>query len=319
MNRRLGTWLSFAACVHALGVTTPVFAQPKAGTPPPSADAPSTKKTAGTPAKSGVRDLIDKGHDQFDDQRYEESIQTLSGALVTPGNTKEEKIEILRLLALDYITLDRKEEAEGAVRGLLVVQPNYQLPDSESPRFRDFFAHVRSKWVAEGRPGLVTETTPKRPAIIKHQTPEEAEAGHTLELRARVEDPDKQATRVDLYYRAGSKGSFTKIGTRFSKGAVQVQVPGSSVKPPLIDYYFEAVDDSGALVATKGDSSAPLRVAVPEEKGGWVLPVAIGGGILGAAAIVGGLALAGVFKGSSPTPNPGPGTSTVSVSIGEAR
>jgi hypothetical protein len=51
--------------------------------------------------------------------------------------------------------------------------------------------------------------------------------------------------------------------------------------------------------------------------------VAIGGGILGAAAIVGGLALAGVFKSSSPgttnpTPvTPGPGRGTVSVSITE--
>jgi hypothetical protein len=61
-----------------------------------------------------------------------------------------------------------------------------------------------------------------------------------------------------------------------------------------------------------------LRIVVPEPSKGWVLPVAIGGGVLGAAAIVGILALAGVFKSSSSTPPPpGGGRSTVTIIVGE--
>src|SRR5580658_6319791 len=67
-------------------------------------------------ATSQSQDLIARGQTLFDDQRYQDSIQTLSGALVRPNNTKAEKLEIYRLLALDYITLTRPEEAEGAVR-----------------------------------------------------------------------------------------------------------------------------------------------------------------------------------------------------------
>jgi len=94
------------------------------------------------------------------------------------------------------------------------------------------------------------------------------------------------------------------------------------VKAPLLEYYFEGLDAQNQSVVTRGDSQSPLRIAVTEPSKGWVLPVAIGGGILGAAAIVGGLALAGVFKGSSSS-NPGPGgggrgQSTVTVNVGEA-
>ena len=84
------------------------------------------KGTLSFQTRKHVRNL---GSALFDDQQYEESIQTLSGVLVRPNNTKAQKIEIYRLLALNYITLTHKEEAEGAVRGLLALEPTYALPD----------------------------------------------------------------------------------------------------------------------------------------------------------------------------------------------
>src|SRR5262245_41588052 len=83
--------------------------------------------------------LIQRGADLFDDQQYEESIQTLSAALVRPGTSAAEKIEIYRLLAYNYITLKRTEEADAAVRGLYVLDETFTLPSTESPRFREFF------------------------------------------------------------------------------------------------------------------------------------------------------------------------------------
>src|SRR5439155_23548413 len=121
---------------------------------------------------------------------------------------------------------------------------------------------------------------------------------------------------------------------------LRTSIPGDAVKAPVLEYYIEGVDAQGTAIASRGDSQSPLRIAVTEPSRGWVLPVAIGGGILGAAAIVGGLALAGVFKGSSssggggggagpgtgpgtgpgnkPPGNTGPGNGTVSVTVGES-
>ena len=269
-----------------------------------------------TNAPAPPQDLIEKGRQLFEDQRYEESIQALSAALLRPDNTKEQKVEIYRLLALDYITLGRKEEADSAVRGLLVVQPDYELPPTESPRFRDFFAEARARWEAEGRPGLVKEAPARRPVVLRHGSPASAKRNEPIELRAKLEDPDGRAAGVTLRYRAGSRGEFATATAELEGASVRARIPASAVKPPVVDYYLEVLDEGGAIIASRGDATTPLRIAVPDGGGpGWIVPLAIGGGILGAAAIVGGLALAGVFDQPPPA---GRGPATVTVNVGEA-
>jgi len=311
MNRRVSAWISLVACLHAIGASSPALAQPQKPAAKPGAAAPAAQP----------QDLIAKGHALFEDQQYEESIQTLSAALLRPSNTPQQKVEIYRLLALNYITLGRKDEAESAVRGLLVQQPDYALPASESPRFRDFFAQARAKWESEGRPGLAKDEPTEKPVVLKHGAPAQVDPDKSVELRGRIDDPDGRTGSVKLYFRSGSKGDFTEALAQLEEGSVRATIPASAVKPPLVDYYFEVLDGGGGVIASRGDASAPLRIAVPEPSSkGWVLPVAIGGGVLGAAAIVGVLALAGAFKSSSGGGNGGGGgqRSTVSVSIGEA-
>ena len=270
------------------------------------------------------QDLVARGQQLFEDQQYEESIQTLSAALLRPSNNKVQKIDIYRLLALNYITLNRKDEAESAVRGLLSIEPSYALPPTESPRFRDFFTTVRTKWEEEGRPGLVKESEAAPPAVsMKHASPSQVEASTQLDLTATLEDPAKRVTVVRMYYRTGSKGKFIEGDANLDGLRVRASIPSSAVSPPLVEYYLQGFDKGGLPIVSRGDAAAPLRVAVPDGSKGWVLPVAIGGGVLGAAAIVGGLALAGVFKSSSKAP-PGPGQQTngnsnVTVSVGEQR
>jgi hypothetical protein len=285
--------------------TTPAFAQP-----------------AKKPGATQPQDLIVKGQLQFEEQQYEESIQTLSAALLRPSNTPAQKVEIYRLLALNYITLGRKDEAENAVRGLLVQQPDYEIPAKESPRFRDFFAQARAKWEAEGRPGITKEEPVQKPVLLKHGSPAQVEAGTNIELRARLEDPEGRTGSVKLYYRSGGKGEFADARAEVDGASVKATIPAAANKPPVVDYYFEVLDGSGDILTTRGDQNSPLRIAVPDSSGkGWVLPVAIGGSVLGAAAIVGVLALAGVFKSSSSGGGGGTGgrgTSTVSISVGES-
>lgn len=299
--------------------------------PPPAA--PSASAAPATPAAPPVSgkgvDLLARGASQFEDQQYEESIQTLSAALLKPSNTRAQKISIYRLLALNYITLRRKDEAESAVRGLLAIQPDYELPAEESPRFRDFFAEVRTKWEAEGRPGLVSpEAAVVSPVSLKHTVPSEAVARTTLSLHGLLDDKDGRVVVVKLFYRTGSKGKFQERAATLMPGEdamrrIAAQVPSDAVKPPILEYYLQAFDAGGLPVGARGDAGDPLRVAVPQPaSNGWVLPVAIGGGVLGVAAIFGGLALAGAFSSSNPTPQPTPqpvptpGRSAVTIIVG---
>lgn len=281
------------------------------------ADEGAPVKAAAT-SKSATRGLIDKGQQLFEDQQYEESIQALSAALMRPDSTPDEKIDVYRLLALDYITLDRGPEAESAVRGLLVLAPDYALPASESPRFRDFFTHAKERWEAEGRPGVSVKAAAESPASIKHATPDDVKEGRELVLSARVTDPSGAVKTVRVFFRKNAREPFREAKGTLQAGRMRARIPGSSIAPPLVEYYLTAEAADGTVLASRGDAQSPLRAAVEEAKRGWVLPVAIGGGILGAAAIVGGLALAGAFKGSSPPPATGPGTAIVSVSVSEA-
>jgi hypothetical protein len=303
-----------ASAVLAPGFSA--YAQPK----PAASGAPAQPSVK--PAEPARGDLVARALQLFEDQQYEESIQTLSAALLRPNNTKAQKVEVYRLLALNFITLGRKDEAESSVRGLLCIEPDYQLPAAESPRFRDFFAATRAKWEQEGRPGLVQpETPPPAPVGMKHTSPSQANRGAQIDLVAHLEDEGHRVERVELYFRTDTKKPFEKVTARIDASAtVRATVPGSAVKPPLVEYYLQGFDKGGLAVVSRGDATAPLRVAVPEPKGaGWVLPVAIGGGVVGAAAIVvGSLALAGVFKSSTTTPpTPGPGQGIVSVSVRE--
>lgn len=303
MNRR-SRLLPLALSLQVLASAPALAQKPKA---------PEKKPPAAAPALP--QDLVARGQALFEDQRYEESIQTLSAALLRPNNTTEQKVDVYRLLALNYITLDRKEEADSTIRGLLVVQPDYQLPASESPRFRDFFKTSRAKWEAEGRPGIVVEKPPPRPTVLRHGSPSSADKDKTIDLRARLEDPDHRAGSVKLFYRTGTQGEFSEADATIDGESVTLQIPGAAVKPPVIDYFIEVRTPDDSVLLSRGDAQAPLRIAVPDGGSGWVLPVAIGGGLLGAAAIVGGLALAGVFKSSSPPP---PASGRVIVNVGEA-
>jgi tetratricopeptide (TPR) repeat protein len=279
------------------------------------ATAPDVYAQARGQAVAG-QDLVARGRALFDDQQYEESIQTLSAALLRPNNTKPQKVEIYRLLALNYITINRKDEAESAVRGLLALQPDYALPASESPRFRDFFTDVRKRWEADGRPGLAKESEPAAaPVTMQHTSPPQVDRHTQVDLTAQLTDPQNRVTGVKLYFRAGSKGKFDEVDADVTAGSVKASIPPDSVKPPIVEYYLLGVDKGGLPVVSRGDASAPLRIAVPEPAKGWILPVAIGGGVaLVALGIIGGVVL---FHKSSPVGPPGGQTSTVSVNIGQ--
>lgn len=263
----LSPLLLAAACHTAVVATVAgrVEAQPKG--------AASVAAKPAAPPKSAVTSLIQKGGELFDDQAYEESIQTLSAALMRPGTSVAEKIEIYRLLAYNYITLKRNEEAESAVRGLLVIDESFKLPATESPRFRDFFDATRKEWETEGKPGKIDETKPvvvEKPVKITHTSPAQVEPDTAIKLTATVDDADARVGSVQLAYRTGAKGKFVTVSGTYVSGQFRGQIPAAAVKPPLVEYYLQATDKGGLPLTSRGDAETPLRIAVPAPQGSVV-------------------------------------------------
>lgn len=205
--------------------------------------------------------LVQQGQEQIDELRFEEALQTLSAALVRPGNTRSDQATIYRLLAYTYLALERETEAEGAYRLLLALEPEYTPGGDVAPRFRDFFERARQQWETDGRPGI----PPPAPVNIRHRSPAQAEIGQSIELSATLEDPSERVRSLVLAFRRGTSDVFQRQQTAQQGETYIATLPGDAVAPPLVEYYFEALDATGLPIASRGDVAAPLRIAVPEE------------------------------------------------------
>ncbi len=235
--------------------------------------------------------LIAEGQSMYDDLRYEEALQTLSAGLVRSGNSEQERATIYRLLALTYLSLGRSEEAEGAYRSLLGIEPEFDPGDNVSPRFREFFSGVRERWEADGRPGVAT--APPTPIEIVHASPAQADPGAEIPLTATIQDPQGRVSGLVLAYRQGTSDVFRRLDCDFRDGAFVAVIPGEDVAPPLVEYYFEAVDGAGLPVAARGDVAAPLRIAVEGPSNSvltkwwfWTIAVVVIGGAVTTAVLL---------------------------------
>lgn len=211
--------------------------------------------------------LIARGQEEYAELRFEEALQTLSAALVRAGNSRAQQATIYRLLAFTYLALGREEEAAGAYRYMLPIDPEFVPGEDVAPRTREFFGEVREQWEAEGRPG----SGPPPPVAIQHRSPAEAVRGEAVELTAEVEDPAERVAQLVLAYRQGTEAVFERLGATPRGGSYTATIPGDAVAPPLVEYYFEALDQQGLPLAARGDVAAPLRIAVPAPGGGNVL------------------------------------------------
>lgn len=71
-------------------------------------------------------------------------------AAAEPHTTKEERVEIYRLLGIAHATLGEAEKARVWFLKLLTLQPNFTLPQDASPKFRESFADAVATFTKEG-------------------------------------------------------------------------------------------------------------------------------------------------------------------------
>ncbi len=267
--------------------------------------------------------LIDQAKEKFDDQQYDESIQKLSAALLRPDITKAQKTEVYRWLAYNYIVLKQDESAKTAIYALYAVDEDYELPKSESPKFREPFTKYKQQWVDEGKPGQQKEETPVAPVVLKHFPASQVPHDRAIAISGKIEDPDHRVAKVSLFYRTGSSGKFVELPAKLQLGDFSANIPSSAVKPPIVEYYVQASDEGGLAIASRGDAETPLRVVVQGPKEGaifgtwWFWT--------GTTAVVAGGIVAGILlsqsksnpSGPGTTTPPGPTNSTVTITIHE--
>src|SRR5262245_57271484 len=96
-------------------------------------------------AEEDAATLIKKGRSLFEEQSYQESIQTLSAVVARKDIPKEQRIEALQVMAYNHIVLGNLDQARGVVWAIYVEDEGFELPDTESPRFHEFFTKAKAE------------------------------------------------------------------------------------------------------------------------------------------------------------------------------
>jgi hypothetical protein len=302
---RIVTAIGFVATFHATAVVT-LVAAPRA----------AWAQKAALP----VQKLIDQAKERFDEQQYDESIQKLSAALLRRDATREQKIEIYRWLAYNYVVLRQEDSARTALYALFALDEDYELPKTESPKFREPFGRYKQQWIEEGRPGVEKVEKAPAPVVLRHAPETQVPQGRSIAISGSFDDPDRRVAKVALFFRSGSSGKFLEIPAKLALKTFQATIPGAAVKPPLVEYYVQASDEGGLAIASRGDAETPLRVAVQDDSSGsvfgkWWFWTGAG------AVVAGGVAAAFLLSrssgnGTGPGPGPSP-TSNVTITIRE--
>ena len=226
------------------------------------AAAAQSSKSPGFDAKDiqrFVQDVV-RGKQAYANQDYENAVAALVAALAssekfppaTQADFKGERVEGYRYLAYSYVALEQFDNAVGAFRKLLALDPQFD-PGEVSPKIRKVFDAAR------GGPAV-----PGAAAGIEHHPVPSIQAGQPLTIRANVRlGADLAKVKVFLKYRIRPTGSYTKTAMLDVGEAVFVGVIPSKVtqKATIIQYYL-TVEGAGAQPVEMGSEDKPIEVHI---------------------------------------------------------
>jgi len=102
--------------------------------------------------------------------------------------------------------------------------------------------------------------------LLLHTPVGVALGGRPLPMRARVKDP-QQGMEVLLHYRLKGEGTYFSLPMQGSlREGVEAIIPQYMVDPKGLEYYIEAVDEKGMVIASSGSQDHPYSVEVRGRK-----------------------------------------------------
>ncbi len=256
---------------------------------------PASARKPSRPDPQAASKLVDQGIRLYHEGNYEQAIVELAKAL--KGNLEPiRQVGALQYMAFAQAAIGEFQDAEKTFERLLRLNPDFQLPTTISPKIADVFNSVRER---------VKPPPPPEPVTIEHQIPDHGSVGRTLEIEAQVSRLPAGG-KARLRYRYDQASAFsTQVMSAGRDGRFTGRVPAPfSPAGGRVQYFIEAMDDSGAVVTSMGEEKDPLTVdflaprpeAKPqpkEEKSSstwWIW--ALVGGVLAGAGLAVGLSLA---------------------------
>jgi hypothetical protein len=186
---------------------------------------------------------LEAGKGLSSELKFAEAIEQLKVARQVPGQSEDETVEVLELLARCFVAEGRRAEAQTTYEELLVMRPTFAPDRSLSPKILEAFDAAKVKVFPEGYFKL--EPLPAPPG----------------RARLHLIDPWKRAAAFDLALRTDTEPRWTHSPLSLEGGVLTVVLLGAPLR--TLEWYVTALDGSGATVGTYGSSTEPNRHRVP--------------------------------------------------------
>jgi hypothetical protein len=236
-----------------------------------------------------IKARIAEGERRYIDQEYRACIEAFTTVLQDPASTRDQRARAYEYIGLSWLILGKKPRAREAFEDVLSIDPHYTLSDpSKSPKLREFFEEVRASFLPGYGHGAGE-------ADLEHSAPTGAVAGRRVEIAALVTRGAALVKEVTLHSRRQGLLGFTSEplrpdGARFRAGIT----PPRDTVDYVLEYYLEARDAKGRVVARVASPQRPLALRVSGAAAGptpwyrrWYVWAAVGAVVAGA--VVGGV------------------------------
>jgi hypothetical protein len=205
------------------------------------------------PARSrdGANPDLETARALYQNLRYAAAAEQLQQALRIRGSSREQLIEIYRLLGMSQAVLENEREAQEAFSMLLSLDPGADLDTDLSPKILDLFKRVKARF---------------QPRVVFSPRPV-AWARSQARLEVGLADSTRSVVAVRLWLlRAG--GAFQNLLVDCAGAnsfALTLPVQPEAVPPAglTLKIYWEALDAGGNLVAVQGTQARPEVIKIP--------------------------------------------------------
>jgi tetratricopeptide (TPR) repeat protein len=207
--------------------------------------------------QDAVRARMSEGEERYQNQEYRAAIEAFDAVVHDPIATRDDRARAYEYLGMSWLILGKKPKARAAFEELLAIDPHYTLSDpSHSPKLREFFEEVRSSFV----PGYGKSAGE---AELEHDAPTGATAGRPIEMNVVVMRGAPLVRAVTLYARRQGLLEYATAPLRGEGGRWKLSyTPPRDVTDYTLEYYVEARDDKGRVVARVASPERPIPLPV---------------------------------------------------------
>ncbi|HEY2744367.1 MAG TPA: tetratricopeptide repeat protein [Polyangia bacterium] len=198
-----------------------------------------------------------EGLERYQNQEYRVAVELFDAVVHDPVVTRDERARAYEYLGMSWLILGKKPKARAAFEELFAIDPHYTLSDpSHSPKLREFFEEVRSSFV----PGYGKS---EGEAELEHAAPTGATAGRPLEMEAVVIRGAPLVRAVTLYARRQGLLAYATAPMHGDANRWKLSyAPPRDTTDYTLEYYVEARDDKGRVVARVASPERPIPLPV---------------------------------------------------------